>query len=64
MRATYSASTFARGFLVQGGLEIAFNEATLGPVNGRAADSHRSGNIVVAEPVVGGEQNARLSLRA
>jgi hypothetical protein len=39
-------------------LEIAFNEATLGPVNGRATDSHRSGNIVVAEPAVGGEKNA------
>ena len=32
--------------LVQGGFEIAFNEAALGPVNGRAADSHSSGNIV------------------
>ena len=43
--------------LVQGGFEIAFNEAALGPVNGRAADSHSSGNIVVAEPAVGGQQN-------
>ena len=51
--------------LVQGGFEIAFNEPALGPVNGRAADSHSSGNIVVAEPAVGGEQNrARLILRA
>jgi len=33
------------------GFEIAFNEPALGPVNGRAADSH------VAEPAVGGEQN-------
>src|SRR5271166_2125281 len=43
--------------LVQGGFEIAFNEAALGPVNGRAADSDSSGNIVVAETAVGGEQN-------
>src|SRR5271165_6643077 len=43
--------------LVQGGFEITFNEAALGPVNGRAADSHSSGNIVVAETAVGGEQN-------
>src|SRR5271166_5794036 len=43
--------------LVQGGFEIAFNEAALGPVNGRAADSHSRGNIVVAETAVGGEQN-------
>src|ERR1700684_1252934 len=43
--------------LVQGGFEIAFNEAALGSVNGRAADSHRSGYIVVAAPAVGGEQN-------
>ncbi len=43
--------------LVQGGFEIAFNEAALGPVNGRAADSHSSGYIVVTEPAVGGEQN-------
>ena len=51
--------------LVQGGFEIAFDEPALGPVNGRAADSHSSGNIVVAEPVVGGEQNlASFSLRA
>src|SRR5271166_3995183 len=42
---------------VQGGFEIAFNEAALGPVNGRAADSDSSGNIVVAEPAVSGEQN-------
>src|SRR6516225_4079193 len=31
--------------LVQGGFEITFNEAALGPVNGRAADSHSSGDI-------------------
>ena len=37
--------------------EITFNEAALGPVNGRAADSHSSGNIFVAEPAVGREQN-------
>jgi hypothetical protein len=43
--------------LVQGGFEIAFNEAALGPVNGRAADSHSSGNLFVAEPAVGGQQN-------
>ena len=43
--------------LVQGGFEITFNEAALGPVNGRAADSHSSGNIFVAEPAVGREQN-------
>ena len=43
--------------LVQGGFEMAFNQATLGPVNGRAADSHGRGNIVVAEPAVGGEQD-------
>ena len=43
--------------LVQGGFEITFNEAPLGPVNGRAADSHSSGNIFVAEPAVGREQN-------
>src|SRR5271168_669271 len=43
--------------LVQGGFEVAFNEAALGPVNGRAADSHSSGNIFVAEPAVGREQN-------
>ena len=42
---------------VQGGFEIAFNEAALGPVNGRAADSDRRGNSVVAETAVGGEQN-------
>jgi hypothetical protein len=62
MRATYSASTlgmhhmsFCQGF--QSGFEITFNEAALGPVNGRAADSHSSGNIFVAEPAVGREQN-------
>ena len=33
---------------VQGGFEIDFNEAALGPVNGRAADSDSGGNIVVA----------------
>ena len=50
---------------VQGGFEIAFNEAALGPVNGRAADSDRRGNSVVAETAVGGEQIwARLILRA
>jgi hypothetical protein len=43
--------------LVHGGFEIAFNEAALGPVNGRAADSDSSGNIVVAETTVGGEQD-------
>src|ERR1700674_488350 len=43
--------------LVQGGFEIAFNEAALGPVNGRAANSDSGGNIVVAEPAVSGEQN-------
>ena len=42
---------------VQGGFEIDFNEAALGPVNGRAADSDSGGNIVVAEPAVSGEQN-------
>ena len=46
--------------LVQGGFEITFNEAALGPVNGRAADSHSSGNIVIAETAVGGEQNLGL----
>lgn len=57
----FVAGQFAIGayprLLVQGGFEIAFNEATLGPVNGRAADSHSRGDIVVAEPAVGGEQN-------
>ena len=43
--------------LVQGGFEIAFDEAALGPVNGRAADRHSRGNIVVGEPAVGGEQD-------
>jgi hypothetical protein len=43
--------------LVQGGFEIAFNEAAFGPVNGRAADRDSSGNIVIAETAVGGEQN-------
>ena len=42
--------------LVQGGFEIAFNEAAFGPVNGRAADRDSSGNIVIAETAVGGEQ--------
>ncbi len=43
--------------LVQGGFEIAFNEAAFGPVNGRAADRDSSGNIVIVETAVGGEQN-------
>ena len=43
--------------LVQGGFEIAFHEAALGPVNGRAADARRRGNLLVADPGVGGEQN-------
>ena len=43
--------------LVQGGFEIAFDEAALGPVNGRAADRHSRGDIVVGEAAVGGEQD-------
>src|ERR1700751_1948110 len=40
-----------------GGFEVIFNEAAHGPVNGRAAGSHSSGNIFVAESAVGREQN-------
>ena len=47
----------ARRLLVQGGFKSAFNEAAFGPVNGRAADRDSSGNIVITETAVGGEQN-------
>ena len=51
----------ARGSSFSAGFEIAFNEAALGPVNGRAADSDRRGNSVVAETAVG-EQNCLFDL--
>ena len=65
----FVAGQFAIGacprLLVQGGFEIAFNKAALGPVNRRAADSQSRADVVVAEPAVGGEENLRsLILRA
>src|SRR5262245_45611818 len=48
-----------RGCSLSAGLQVTEHEALLGSVHGRATNSHVGGNIVVAGPRVGGQQNLR-----
>ena len=45
--------------LAQRPLQVAFHEAALGPVDRRAADRHAGGDLLVADPGIGRQQDLR-----
>ena len=45
--------------VAEGAVEVAFNEAALGPIDGRTADMKRPGDPLIRNPLVGGQEDLR-----